>query len=73
MQENLLMEELNTLGYKNTGRMTSDAVTVSAKVALAGNHFREVQPRMQCTHQYPSKNKRIGQKTGEFPRRCLRH
>lgn len=30
------MKELNTLGYRHIGRMTSDAVTVSVKVALAG-------------------------------------
>lgn len=47
------MEELNTLGYRNIGRMTSDAVTVSVKVALAGNRFGELHPGMQYTHQYP--------------------
>ena len=47
------MEELNTLGYRNIGRMTSDAFIVSVKVTLAGNRFGEFHPGMQCTQQYP--------------------
>lgn len=42
------MEELNPLEYRNMGRIAPDAVSVSAKVALAGNRFGEVHPGMQC-------------------------